>query len=164
MFSRKDKIDITPCDPQYSVKYIGKTETFLPSGKGCTEIPVQKIWDNSSDEKHLKRVSFLVNSIGIFLEELDNKKTEMKFDIQNISYCSAEQSLHERVFSWIWRDPQTKLLECHAVLCSSREKAQSIAVLMSRAFQIAYKDWKGDKTRKARLKSNSKLQTTPPST
>ena len=36
------------------------------------------------------------------------------------------------------------------------EKARAIAALMSRAFQVAYKDWKGDREKQARQRKRKK--------
>ena len=155
---RKEKADITPGEPQFQVKYVGSEETFVGSAKGCTSSLVQKIWDKSEEEKKMKRYAMLVIPTGIILREVDNKKSEMKFDIKSISHYSAEKGVHDRVFSWIYQDSQTQRLFCHAVLCTQKEKAQQVAVVLSRSLQIAYKDWKGEKIRIAR-KSSGNLAT-----
>lgn len=155
MFGKREKVEITPDDPQLMVKYAGMTETFVSGGKGCMEGPVQKIWDNSMEEKRMQRCFLLVNPSGIALQGVENKSWERKFDIRSVSYCSAEVRQHERVFAWIYQNSVTKKLECHAVVCSSVEKAKTLAVLMARAFQIAYRDWKGDQQKKTKLKPNN---------
>ena len=160
MFSRrKEKVDITSTDPQFIVRYIGKCETFTPNGKGCTKEPVQKIWDHAVDEKRLKRVSLLITPSGIIMTDQDGKIVLNKFDIKYISYCCAEQGIHDRTFAWVYKD--SKKLECHAIQASSREKAQAMAVLLSRAFQIAYRDWKGHRDKAARQK-NAHIGWQPP--
>ena len=139
-----------PGEPQFQVKYVGSVETWVGSARGCTSTLVQKIWDKSEEEKKMKRFSMLVIPTGIVLREVDNKKHEMKFDIKCISHYSAEKGVHNKVFAWIYQDLETQRLFCHAVLCTQREKAQQVAIVLSRSLQIAYKDWKGEKIRNAR--------------
>ena len=64
------------------------------------------------------------------------------FKIEDISFCNTDRAVNERIFSWICRNQAEGRLDCHAVLCSSKQKAQTMAVVLSRAFQIAYKDWR----------------------
>ena len=101
-------------------------------------------------------MSIIPSIVGIILQDLENKKKETKFTIHDISYCCAEPGVHERIFTWISKDKEAKRLDCHAVLCASKEKAQAVAMVLSRAFHMAYKDWKNDKEKSARLK-NGKL-------
>ena len=158
---RKEKVNITPGEPQFHVKYVGNVETYIGSAKGCTSNLVQKIWDNSEEEKKMKKYSMLVIPTGIVLSDVDNKNHELKFDIKNISHYSAEKGAHERVFAWIYHEPETQRLYCHAVLCARRDKAQQAAVVLSRSLHIAYRDWKGEKIKTERklfsnLATNSK--------
>ena len=163
MFGRKkEKANMTPGEPQFHVKYVGNVETYVGSAKGCTSNPVQKIWDNSEEEKKMKKYSMLVIPTGIVLSDLDNKKHELKFDIKNISHYSAEKGVHERVFAWIYQEPESQRLYCHAVLCAHRGKAQQAAVVLSRSLHIAYTDWKGEKIKTER-KLSANLATNPKS-
>ena len=58
MFGRKkDAAKISDKTPVFHVRYIGNTETFVANGKGCSYAPVQRLWDNSPGEKHLRKVS-----------------------------------------------------------------------------------------------------------
>ncbi len=157
MFHKRDKVEITPGDPQFSVKYVGKIETFIPGGKGCTKVPVQKIWDNSCDERKMPHMAMLITQSEVKLMDVISK-ADFRYDIHRISYCSAEQGVHDKIFCWIYKDTKTKKLECHAVLCTSKESAQAMALVLSRAFQIAYKDWKHSKDKMARLKDSIKKQ------
>lgn len=65
-----------------------------------------------------------------------------EFEIADISFCNTDRAVNERIFSWICRKSQDGRLDCHAVLCSTRQKAQTMAIVLSRAFHIAYKDWR----------------------
>ena len=147
---RKEKANITPGEPQFHVKYVGNVETYVRSAKGCTSNLVQKIWDNSEEEKKMKKYSMLVIPTGIVLSDVDKKNHELKFDIKNISHYSTEKGAHERVFAWIYHEPEAQRLYCHAVLCAHREKAQQAAIVLSRSLHIAYKDWKGEKIKTER--------------
>ena len=154
---KKGRVEINGEEPTFFVKYAGKSETFVASGKGCTHNAVQRIWDNSVEERHMRRMSIFINDSGMLLKELDGPKHEepWKIDIKDISYCCAEKGAHERVFAWISKDKSRKKLFCHGVLCQSREKAQMMAIMLSSAFQIAYRDWKMKREREARQKSST---------
>ncbi|XP_045201937.2 protein FAM43A-like [Mercenaria mercenaria] len=144
MFNRlKDRAKITDQDPTFKARYVGSTETFTASGRGCTTPLVQKLWDNSEEERYLKRVQIKITVSGIHLKNLDKKKEPEKlFPIENISFCNVDTLVNEKLFSWICSDNDTKMLQCHAVICSSGEKAKAMSIVLSRAFQIAYKEWK----------------------
>ena len=148
----KVKAHITEEDPCFKVKDIGCIETYVASGRGCTNAPVQKLWDNSCPEKSMKKIKIVINVSGIHILNEDKKKSKGNtvFSIDNISFCNADGDVHERIFSWICKDEASPSLICHAVLCSSREKAKAMALVLSRAFQIAYKEWKMEKTKDQR--------------
>ncbi|ELU16599.1 hypothetical protein CAPTEDRAFT_78751, partial [Capitella teleta] len=93
----------------------------------------------------MKRITLSISSAGISITDQDNKRFEEKVPIKDISHCCAERSPHERVFTWISKNKRLKKLECHAVICQNKEKAQMMAVLLHRAFQIAYVEWKNRK-------------------
>lgn len=155
---RRDAADITPGEPQLTVRYAGATETYVGSARGVTATLVQKIWDAASEERDMPRYGLLINPTGLVLRQV-NEKREIKFDITRISHYSAERGVHDRVFSWIHQETGTDRLFCHAVVCASREKAQQAAVLLHEALQVAYRDWKGGRLKHERV-SNSK--TRPP--
>ncbi|OWF54478.1 protein FAM43A-like [Mizuhopecten yessoensis] len=161
MFSSlKVRAKITERDPVFKVRYIGCTETFVATGKGCTNGPVQKLWDNAGEEKSLKRTTVQINTNGILLEDMDGKGKGAHgrlFSIENISFCNADCILNERIFTWICKNESCPSLICHAVLCSSKEKAKTMALVLSRAFQIAYKEWQMSKTKVTR--ENRRKQT-----
>ncbi|XP_060082551.1 protein FAM43A-like [Ylistrum balloti] len=154
MFSSlKVRAKITEKDPVFKVRYIGCTETFVATGKGCTNIPVQKLWDNAGEEKTLKRTTVQINTNGILMADMEKKGKSAQdklFNIENISFCNADCILNERIFTWICKDESSPSLICHAVLCSSKEKAKAMALVLSRAFQIAYKEWQMSKTKVTR--------------
>lgn len=135
---KKQTHTINPENEAILVRYIGKTETFLATGNGCTRAPVQRIWDNAPSEKNLRRASMLISHQGVLLKDLEQRNVEVMFEIRAISYCAAELPPHGRVFAWVARRPSSPLLHCYAVLCPSADKAQAAAVQLSRAFQYAH--------------------------
>lgn len=147
----KDRAKITDQDPTFKARYVGHTETFTASGRGCTTPLVQKLWDNSEEERFLKRVQIKITTSGIHIKNLEKKKEpEQVFPIENISFCNVDTQVNERIFSWICCQSDSKILECHAVVCGSGETAKSMSLVLSRAFQIAYKDWKTTQTKTRR--------------
>ena len=152
MFNRlKDNAKITGQDPVFKARYIGNAETFTASGRGCTTQLVQRLWDNSEDEQFLVRVKLKFTTEGINMKFLDKKKRpERMFQIENISFCNVDMVVNDRIFSWISRAADDKMWECHAVICSSPEKAKSMALVLTRAFHIAHKEWKALHTRELR--------------
>ena len=149
MFNRlKESAKITEQDPTFKARYIGCLETFVASGKGCTNLPVQKLWDNSADERYLKRVQLKIRTDGLHMLYPDDKKEpERLFKIENISFCNVESVVNDKIFSWICKDDDDSPILCYAVLCSNTEKARALALVLSRAFQIAYKEWKARKNK-----------------
>lgn len=163
---RRGKVSINPGgSPEFQAQYIGSTETFVANGTGCTIPLVQKLWDNCPEERFLKRVLLIISPAGIHMKFLDagrkSKDKDVVIDIQDISYCCAQHDIHDRVFAWICKGNNSngpaKCLECHAVLCSSKEKAQTISLVLSRAFHIAYREWKLEKDKKGRSTSKQTL-------
>lgn len=144
MFSRKkDVAKISDKAPVFHVRYIGVTETFVANGRGCSYAPVQRLWDNAPDERYLRKVAVHLSQGGITMKDAEKKEELIgDFPIENISFCNVDRAVNERIFSWICRSSDDARLDCHAVLCSTKQKAQTMAVVLSRAFQIAYKDWK----------------------
>lgn len=152
MFNRlKDRAKITDQDPSFKARYIGSAETYTATGRGCTTLLVQKLWDNSEEEQFLKRVQLKITVSGIHMKNLEKKKEpERLFPIENISFCNVDTTVNEKLFSWICLDSETRMLKCHVVICSSGETAKSMSLVMSRVFQIAYKDWKSSQIKMRR--------------
>lgn len=143
---RKDAAKISMKCPLFHVRYIGCTETFVANGKGCSYAPVQRLWDNSPGERHLRRVTVQLSQTGISMRDTEkNDEVITDFRIEDISFCNTDTLVNERIFSWICRDRDSSSLQCHAVLCSTKQKAQTMALVLSRAFQMAYRDWKANK-------------------
>ncbi|KAK3094911.1 hypothetical protein FSP39_007805 [Pinctada imbricata] len=159
MFNSATKVraSITETDPVFKGRYLGFTETFVASGTGCTIKHVQTMWDNAGSEKHMKKVVLVLNTSGILMKEEGKKKDRgQHFPIENISFCNADANI-ERVFSWICKEEDSPKLLCHAVLCSDSEGAKAMSLVMSRAFQIAYKEWKTHKSRELRESRKGKV-------
>lgn len=147
----KVRARITETDPVFKARYIGCAETFVASGQGCTTGPVQKLWDNAGSERELKKVTITINTNGITMKESEKKKDQGKFyPIENISFCNADVAVNERIFCWICKAADSPSLQVYAVICSTKEEAKSMSLVMSRAFQIAYKEWKTMKNREER--------------
>jgi hypothetical protein len=108
----------------------------------------------------MKRIALTISVTGIYMKDIENRKAQViKHDIKDISYCSADRDRCPRLFCWICKNNEKVRLECHVVLCSSPEKAQAIALVLSRAFQIAYKEWKQVKSRVLRMQSKKRHRT-----
>ena len=151
---RKGRAEICN-EPEFIVRYVGKAETFVATKKGCTHSIVQRIWDNSEEEHLLRRITVFISAAGITITDFEDKRMEERIDIKDISYCCAERPPHDRVFTWICKKKAAKKLECYVVLCATREKAQLMAMLLNKAFQIAYVDWKTQREKKARIKQQA---------
>ena len=158
--SSKVRAKITDDDPVFKTRYLGNTEVFVPNGTGCTNAPVQRLWDNSGEEKTLRKLTTVINIHGIFIKDTDKKNSDRIFyPIENISFCNAESIANGKIFSWIAKEENSPKLLCHAILCSTPEKAKSMALVMSRAFQIAYKEWKIEQNNAQRYERKSFVKT-----
>ena len=140
MFTHRDKAYISSDPSSFTVRYVGEVCTWETGGLGCTVEAVQKIWDSAAPERELQTVTLTISTSGLCLQYDSNKKKQ--FHIQYICYCCGESVNHTRVFAWIYRNPKIRHGTCHAVVCSYKEKAQTIAATMSKAFYIAYHGWK----------------------
>ncbi|XP_076435553.1 PTB-containing, cubilin and LRP1-interacting protein-like [Babylonia areolata] len=169
---RKDGAKISDRTPVFHVRYVGCTVTHVATGTGCSRTPVQRLWDNSPAEKHMPKVAVHISPMGLTLTHLGDKQTHpaphphphphaqtRQFDIENISFCTVERAVSERLFSWIYRVEGSNTLHCHAVLCSTDLKAHTMAIVLSRAFQIAYRDWRAH--HRHHDAPTSRLPTTP---
>ncbi|XP_013405239.1 protein FAM43A [Lingula anatina] len=150
----KKKVPITEEDPVFFVRYIGNTETFVPSGKGCTDAPLQKIWDSSTEERNMSRVALRINKTGMLMVNPETKQ-EFMFGIEQLSYCAPDRAINDRIVCWVYKLPEKQKLYCHAAICSSKEKAQAVALVLSRAFQVAFKEWKTNSAKVQRQRSLS---------
>ncbi|CAG5117169.1 unnamed protein product [Candidula unifasciata] len=158
---KKSSADISEEAPTFQVRYIGTTETFVPVGQGCATQPLQRLWDNAPSEKNLHKVLVKLSSHGIHMDELDKKNNKdvphRWFSIEDISFCAADKNVNDRLFCWITKDPNSGKLEVHAVLCSSQEKARTMASVLSRQFHLAYKDWMAERQREKRKEATSSM-------
>ena len=155
---KKGRADINPSNNAYTcnVSYVGKTQTFVAHGPGCTQTHVQNLWDNAPKEDKLPRMTLTVDNYGVHLKSLEKpKQPDIKIRLKDVSYFCAEGGIHRRVFSWICSNDIERKLECHVVLCSSKEKPKLLAAHMSVAFSFAYYEHRSERERKERL---AKLQ------
>ncbi|XP_052785128.1 protein FAM43A-like [Mya arenaria] len=159
----KDRAKITDQDPCFKARYIGSAATFTASGRGCTTPLVQKLWDNSEEEHFLPRVVLKITASGIQMKYLDKKKApSQEFPIENISFCNVDLEVNDRIFSWIFRPSDDQMWTCHAVVCSGTEKARAMALVLTRAFHVAYKEWKAEQTKGVReLEKINRTQSLP---
>ncbi|CAL1543276.1 unnamed protein product, partial [Lymnaea stagnalis] len=146
---KRDSAYISDHEPTFRVRYVGCTETSASNGTGCTIQPLKRIWDNSPSEKHLLRVVVRLGLAGLTMTNVSNNANQ-HFPIENVSFCAADQSVNPRLFCWIFQNGDALIV--HAVLCSTRHKAQAMAAVTARAFYLAYRDWKAEKQREERKK------------
>jgi len=152
MFNRlKDHAKITDQDPRFKARYVGNAETFTACGRGCTTSLVQRLWDNAEEEHFLPSVRLKITPFGIAMKHLDRKKHPVEeFPIENISFCNVDLEVNDKIFSWIYRPAGETMWRCHAVVCSSTEKARAMALVLTRAFHVAYKEWKSMEAKETR--------------
>ena len=110
---RRGKASINPGgSPQFQALYIGNVDAYHALGQGCTRPLVQRMLDNCRGERYLPRVLLTLSPSGLILKDLEKSQASAaKFDIQNISYCSAENGEHDRVFAWICKANTGKKLD-----------------------------------------------------
>ncbi|XP_078695487.1 protein FAM43A-like [Branchiostoma floridae x Branchiostoma belcheri] len=162
MFSKKKQsLDITPENPVFYVCYLGKVKTDRPNGKGCTAEPTKKIWAarESIPDRKLRKVALTITPEGMHMKEVEplqkgTQPIDELFKIQNVSYCMADLEL-PKVFSWITGTPggSKEDLFCHAVLCSKKQKAQAMVMVLTHQFSAAFRTWKQDASRQERKSS-----------
>ncbi|GFO23722.1 protein fam43a [Plakobranchus ocellatus] len=103
--------------------------------------------------------------------EKGNSVSKRHFKMEDVSFCAADKSVNDRIFCWISRCKHELVergresngtigpLEVHAVLCSTVGKAETMAAVTSRAFHLAYKEWRAEQQRETRRQQHRKMST-----
>jgi hypothetical protein len=103
--------------------------------------PVHIIWKHSKKGAIYNRCAISIHPFGLCIyEEIANGtyKSVWYDSIENISYCVAEP-LHRRIFAWIARSQYSNELECHVVLCKTRQQSRLLAELLAKTFYQTYR-------------------------
>lgn len=103
--------------------------------------PVRILWKRSKKGARYNRCALSIHPLGLSVyEEIANGtyKSVWYDSIENISYCVAEP-VHRRIFAWIARSQYSHELECHVVLCQTRQQARFLAELLAKTFYQSYR-------------------------
>jgi len=127
-------------DSLQSVKYLGKVHSSYSHVMGIAIEPVRILWKRSKKGSLYNRCAISIHPFGLCIyEEIANGtyKSVWYDSIENISYCVAEP-LHHRIFAWIARSQYSNELECHVVLCKTRQQTRFLAELLAKTFYQSY--------------------------
>ncbi|XP_031556528.1 low density lipoprotein receptor adapter protein 1-B-like [Actinia tenebrosa] len=130
----------------FYVKWLGSCQVFKAQGIGCTDEAVKQIVENTKkikktkEESHLQKVLLTVTTKRVTIEDMITKVSLMEIPIYRISYCTADPN-YPKIFAFISREPKSKVLNCHAMLCSKESMAQAISLTVADAFSTAYESY-----------------------
>ena len=129
----------------FQAKYLGCTNNNEPGVNGIDKA-VKRIYDAvKNEEKTCPKVSLEVKKDEMTITQ-GQKKTS--FAIKDISYCSLNR-LDSNIFAFNHHVSKSPFkVECHAVMCTSEEKAKAIG----QALYCAYREGHFEELRKKRKK------------
>lgn len=134
----------------FQVKYLGCTNNN-ESGVNGIDKAVRRIYDTvKNEEKTCPKVSLEVKKEEMTITHGQKKQS---FPIKDISYCSLNR-LDTNIFAFNHHVSKSPFqVECHAVMCTSEEKAKAIG----QALYCSYREGHFEELRKKRKKKVNDL-------
>jgi hypothetical protein len=135
----------------FQVKYLGCTNNTEPGVTGIDKA-VKIIYNGvKAEEKTCPKISLEVEREVMTLVQGQKKQS---FPIKDISYCSLNR-LESNIFAFNHHISKSPFkVECHAVMCSSEEKAKAIGQALYSSYRESYFE-ELRKKRKGRVNQNS---------
>ncbi|KXJ14108.1 uncharacterized protein LOC110239306 [Exaiptasia diaphana] len=131
-------VDLERHRPTYKVKYLGCEELYKPDLSQMCDT-VNDIYNRQRSRfKKLNRCSLVITKEALILRDPDKTEDEEQgFCLKRILYCGV-YGRHQRLFFYNYQfGIKGDLVNCHAILCESKEEAKSLAKVISKAFKYA---------------------------
>lgn len=143
----------------FQAKYMGCTTNTEPGVTGIDKA-VKKIHDRMKNEdKTCSRITVEVSKEGMTFSFAGSQKKQL-FTIQDISYCSLNR-FDTNIFAFNHHISKSPLkVECHALLCTTEEKARAIG----QSLYSAYREGHFEELRKERRKKQPNSTNLEPET
>jgi hypothetical protein len=132
------KVDLERHRPTYEVKYLGCEELYKPDLTQMCETIDDIYTKQRSRFKKLTRCSLVITKEALILRDPDKTEDEERgFTLKRILYCGV-YGRHQKLFFYNYQfGVKGDLVNCHALLCESKEEAKSLAKVISKAFRMA---------------------------
>ncbi|XP_056398284.1 protein FAM43B [Hyla sarda] len=140
--SRRQKVELNPQEPVYTVRYLGNAVTLQAKGEGCTVDLVTRIWQKSESAGRGTTMKLSLGSYGIRMR--GSGGAVHTYLLHRVTYCAGGAG-HPRVFSWVYRHQiknKAVVLRCHAVLVSQAEKARAMEGTLCQVSTNAFSHFK----------------------
>jgi len=131
--------------------YIGNTVISFDTNEGNASKYISKIIEisKSHKNKNQRKVMIHISIKGFKISDCETSKNLIDASIYRISYVTISQS-QKHIYAFIYQNPATKLIECHAFDCRTKNYAKLILRTSFIAFNLAYEKYYKEKDNKQR--------------
>lgn len=146
-FWNKKSFQVNQCDPSFKVIYLGNLGMQLWSkDESCLDKPLSALWNNYVVNMKTEIVMRLtICNSG--LKAITRQHGLTQYWSNRLVYCCSHKN-YPRIFSWVYRHEGKKMrqeLRCHAVFCSSSERASKMVILLNQRIACALQEFRREK-------------------
>uniref|UniRef100_A0A6G1SMU7 Protein FAM43A n=1 Tax=Aceria tosichella TaxID=561515 RepID=A0A6G1SMU7_9ACAR len=146
-FWNKKSFQVNQYDPCFKVIYLGNLGIqFWSKDESCLEKPLGTLWNNYLINMKTEIVMRLtICNSG--LKAITRQHGLTQYWSNRLVYCCSHKN-YPKIFSWIYRHEGKKMrqeLRCHAVFCSSPERASKMVSLLNQRLTCALEEFKREK-------------------
>lgn len=146
-FWNKKSFQVNQYDPSFKVIYLGNLGMQLWSkDESCLDKPLSTLWNNYLVNMKTEIVMRLtICNSG--LKAITRQHGLTQYWSNRLVYCCSHKN-YPKIFSWIYRHEGKKMrqeLRCHAVFCSSPEKATKMVTLLNQRLACALQEFRREK-------------------
>ena len=146
-FWNKKCFQVNTYDPSFKVIYLGNLGMqFLSKDEQCLEKPLSTLYNNYL--VYMKtEIIMRLTICNSGLKAITRQHGLTQYWSNRLVYCFTHKN-YPKVFSWIYRHEGKKMrqeLRCHAVICSSPEKASKMVSLLNQRLSCALQEFRREK-------------------
>lgn len=146
-FWNKKSFQVNQYDPSFKVIYLGNLGMQLWSkDESCLDKPLSALWNNYVVNMKTEIVMRLtICNSG--LKAITRQHGLTQYWSNRLVYCCSHKN-YPRIFSWVYRHEGKKMrqeLRCHAVFCSSSERASKMVILLNQRLACALQEFRREK-------------------
>lgn len=146
-FWNKKSFQVNQYDPSFKVIYLGNLGMQLWSkDESCLDKPLSALWNNYVVNMKTEIVMRLtICNSG--LKAITRQHGLTQYWSNRLVYCCSHKN-YPRIFSWVYRHEGKKMrqeLRCHAVFCSSSERASKMVTLLNQRLACALQEFRREK-------------------
>ncbi|EDO49442.1 predicted protein [Nematostella vectensis] len=131
-------VDFSKHRPTYTVRYLGCEELYKPGLQQMCETVNDIYVSQKSRLRKLNHCFLTVTSDAVILREQDSTEDDGRtFHLRRILYCGVYSRVQRLFFFNYQSGAKGDVVNCHIILCSSKEEAKSLAKVLSKAFKLA---------------------------